>query len=105
MEVCMAKLYTKAVKTALLVICLAVVPLAGVLAGSDSQLVATDPAGVAIKGYDTVAYFTEGKAIKGKPEFAFAWDYDLITLKTYSACRPYIPFETRLRINEEQWVT
>lgn len=28
---------------------------------------------VAIGGYDTVAYFTEGKASKGKPEFAFVW--------------------------------
>jgi len=46
------------------------VPLAWVLAGGHSKLVATDPAGVAIKGYDTVAYFTEGKAVKGRPEFA-----------------------------------
>jgi len=26
--------------------------------------------GVAIKGYDPVAYFTDGKAVNGKPEFA-----------------------------------
>jgi YHS domain-containing protein len=29
---------------------------------------------VAIKGYDTVAYFTIGQPTKGKPEFAFSWD-------------------------------
>jgi hypothetical protein len=28
---------------------------------------------VAIKGYDTVAYFTEGRAVKGKPEFEYVW--------------------------------
>ena len=29
--------------------------------------------GVAIKGYDTVAYFTEGRAMKGSDEFAHDW--------------------------------
>jgi hypothetical protein len=29
--------------------------------------------GVAIKGYDTVAYFTEGKPVKGKEAFEFEW--------------------------------
>lgn len=29
--------------------------------------------GVAIKGYDTVAYFTEGQAMKGSEEFAHDW--------------------------------
>ena len=29
--------------------------------------------GVAIMGYDTVAYFTEGKAVKGSEEFAYDW--------------------------------
>jgi YHS domain-containing protein len=28
---------------------------------------------VAIKGYDTVAYFTEGKALKGTENFTFSW--------------------------------
>ena len=27
----------------------------------------------AIRGYDTVAYFTEGKAVKGKPQFTHEW--------------------------------
>lgn len=29
--------------------------------------------GIALKGYDVVAYFTEGKATKGKPEFQHEW--------------------------------
>jgi hypothetical protein len=29
--------------------------------------------GVAIEGYDPVAYFTEGKAMKGSEEFAYDW--------------------------------
>ena len=29
--------------------------------------------GVAIKGYDTVAYFTQGRAVKGKKEFSYEW--------------------------------
>jgi hypothetical protein len=35
--------------------------------------VASDSSGAAIKGYDTVAYFTEGRAIKGKKEFESPW--------------------------------
>ncbi len=33
----------------------------------------TNWSGVAIKGYDTVAYFTEGKAVKGKKQFEYRW--------------------------------
>jgi len=69
----MVDLTSKAVKLMLMVICLAIVPFALVLAEGDIKLVATDTAGVAIKGYDTVAYFTEGKAMKGNSEFAFSW--------------------------------
>ena len=29
---------------------------------------------LAIKGYDTVAYFTDGKPIRGTPEFEYTWD-------------------------------
>ena len=28
---------------------------------------------VAIEGYDTVAYFKEGKAVKGNPEYSYEW--------------------------------
>ena len=37
-------------------------------------MVATGPDNVAIKGYDTVAYFTEGQAMKGASEFAASWN-------------------------------
>lgn len=30
--------------------------------------------GVAIKGYDTVVYFTEGLAVKGKSKFSHTWN-------------------------------
>ena len=30
--------------------------------------------GVAIKGYDTVAYSNEGRAVKGKRKFAHTWN-------------------------------
>ena len=30
--------------------------------------------GVAIKGYDTVAYHTEGRALKGKMKFSHKWN-------------------------------
>jgi len=29
---------------------------------------------IAIKGYDTVVYFTEGKALKGNEQFIFQWN-------------------------------
>ncbi|HTJ77481.1 MAG TPA: YHS domain-containing (seleno)protein [Rariglobus sp.] len=30
--------------------------------------------GVAIKGYDPVAYFTDGKAVKGDSDYSFEWN-------------------------------
>ena len=30
--------------------------------------------GVAIKGYDTVAYHTEGRAVKGMSKFSYNWN-------------------------------
>jgi YHS domain-containing protein len=30
--------------------------------------------GVAIKGYDTVAYHTEGRAVKGSRKFSYKWN-------------------------------
>ena len=34
----------------------------------------TDATGVALHGFDPVAYFTEGKAVKGSPDFHFTWN-------------------------------
>lgn len=38
-----------------------------------AERINVDESGVAIKGYDTVAYFTDGKAIKGGSEFSYEW--------------------------------
>lgn len=38
------------------------------------ELVNSTPFGVAIKGYDTVAYHTEGRAIKGDSRFSHKWN-------------------------------
>jgi YHS domain-containing protein len=32
-----------------------------------------EPSGVAVRGYDTVAYFTQGKPVEGKEAFATEW--------------------------------
>lgn len=44
------------------------------LAGDEVKIVSAGESGVAIKGYDTVAYFTEQRAVKGKEEFEFSWE-------------------------------
>jgi hypothetical protein len=69
----MGKITSKAVKLALLGILVAVVPVTSVLAGDVKKKVNTNWFGVAIKGYDPVAYFTEGHPVKGKKEFEFTW--------------------------------
>lgn len=33
----------------------------------------SDDAGVAIKGYDPVAYFTQSRAVKGRRDHAYQW--------------------------------
>ena len=38
-----------------------------------SGLFGYDPSGIAIRGYDTVAYFTEGKPLEGSEDFTSEW--------------------------------
>lgn len=45
-----------------------------VQAGSLTKKVNSDPFGVAIKGYDPVAYFTDGHAVKGTREYVYEWN-------------------------------
>jgi YHS domain-containing protein len=45
-----------------------------VAAGAHKNMVNSDVFGVAIQGYDTVAYFTEGRAVKGESEFFYEWN-------------------------------
>lgn len=54
--------------------------LVSVLAASPERIAARAPVaalnireGTAVKGYDVVAYFTEGKPVKGSPAHAFKW--------------------------------
>jgi YHS domain-containing protein len=42
-------------------------------AGADDSVNTGYFGGVAIMGYDPVAYFTEGHAVKGSPEFSYVW--------------------------------
>jgi YHS domain-containing protein len=39
-----------------------------------SQSIAAEKVPMAIKGYDPVAYFTDGKPVRGLPEFEYEWD-------------------------------
>ncbi len=50
-----------------------IAPSAMRLIGDSSNPVNTGWFGVAIKGYDTVAYHTESRAVKGKSEFSYEW--------------------------------
>lgn len=42
--------------------------------GNCFEGIETDNLGVAIQGYDPVAYFTEGRPIKGSAEFSYIWN-------------------------------
>lgn len=60
----------------LAVVCTLVLPVAGLwtdaaLADSRARIIAS--AGVAVGGYDPVAYFTEGRAVPGRAEIALRW--------------------------------
>jgi YHS domain-containing protein len=44
------------------------------IAGAGEKLLAVDSNHIAIKGYDTVAYFTDRKAVKGSSQFEYVYD-------------------------------
>ena len=44
------------------------------VAAGQVKMIDTGADNVAIKGYDPVAYFTEGRATKGSPDIAFSWN-------------------------------
>jgi len=46
----------------------------GVLADGPVKPVNTDALGIALHGYDAVAYFTDGQAVKGSPDFSHTWN-------------------------------
>jgi hypothetical protein len=64
----------------------------------DQKLLAVDSNHVAIKGYDTVAYFTDGKAVKGSSAFEYfyddaKWEFSSATHRDLFAADPdrYMP--------------
>jgi YHS domain-containing protein len=68
----MVTLTSKTITRSLLDFVMAALVAMPVIAGE--KMAHTGPDKVAIKGYDTVAYFTKGQPIKGNPEFVFVWD-------------------------------
>jgi hypothetical protein len=42
--------------------------------GASIASVAAEPGALAIKGYDPVAYFTDGKPMRGLPDIAYEWN-------------------------------
>lgn len=73
----MTVLPAKVVKSNLvsIVVVLAMVTVLGVwfFSGRTPEAVNTSIFGVAIKGYDAVAYFTDGRATPGKAAFEYTW--------------------------------
>ncbi len=47
---------------------------AAIAGAGQGELLAGDSNHIAIKGYDTVAYFTDGKAVKGSSQFEYVFD-------------------------------
>jgi YHS domain-containing protein len=63
------KYYSSFTMTGLFLVCVLLIG----LPASAGSLVSQSFSGIAIKGYDPVAYFTENKAIKGSDEFTHRW--------------------------------
>jgi hypothetical protein len=53
--------------------CLQQLTAAAIAGSGQGKLLAVDSNHIAIKGYDTVAYFTDAKAIKGSSEFEYVF--------------------------------
>jgi hypothetical protein len=53
----------------LVLVCLAGVPLAGLAGGITERIVVDRHTGLAIDGYDPVAFYTDGKPMPGNPDF------------------------------------
>ncbi len=70
----MAKLRSNPIKWALLAFLVVVMLMIWTTFALAFEKVNQNFFGVAIKGYDTVAYFTEGRAVKGKSKFSHTWN-------------------------------
>jgi YHS domain-containing protein len=60
-------------RVALLAFALIAIPLLVVFGQGKADPVNKTSAGLALKGYDAVAYFQEGRAVKGRSEFQHDW--------------------------------
>ena len=69
----MARLISTAVTRSLSAFFLAVFLVIPAVAGNLGTMINKGPDDVAILGYDTVAYFTVGRPVKGNSSFAFSW--------------------------------
>ncbi len=56
--------------SAVFVVLIGMLPLS---TGWAKEPINTDSRGLAIEGYDPIAYFTKGKPLKGSKEFTFKW--------------------------------
>ncbi len=65
---------SKATRLAILITLIASSVIMFTNTGMASEEVNTTFFGVAIKGYDAVAYHTEGRAVKGKRKFSHKWN-------------------------------
>jgi YHS domain-containing protein len=62
-------------KTRILLFCFALLFISVLIVSCKSPQSAVNRGsdGIALKGYDTVAYFTMGKPVKGDEEYAYEW--------------------------------
>lgn len=58
----------------LIVLCLLTLLVINTSAAYSAGGVNKDENGIAIKGYDTVAYFTEGRAVQGSDKYSYKWE-------------------------------
>lgn len=70
----MAKYTSKTIKRSIQVILAVAILVTWTTFGLAFEKVNQNFFGVAIKGYDTVAYFTEGHSVKGKSKFSHTWN-------------------------------
>ena len=60
-------------KTILTVFASLLLSVTAVWASDKADAINKNSTGLAIKGYDAVAYFTVGKAVKGDPQIQYDW--------------------------------
>ncbi len=67
-------MWFESVKKIFMLILILILSAGLVFGDSDRNPVNVNKKGIAIKGYDPVAYFTKGEPVKGSPEFQHEWN-------------------------------